>query len=306
MTKLPLPIVLSRPHGGLGVPQEIIDKLAIDEIALYNECDLWVDKLFDFNHKDLEPMSPSTYGPGILAAISMPIARGLIDVNRPLRMLGEPDGPVKTRTSYGEQIYHEPLSDEMNQQLVETYWQDYHNCINTALTDNHGNVELFIDCHNMAQHGPTKYRDAGKPRPLICITNLGDADGNPRPEHGWTFASREFSKKAVETAWELFEDMDLLEPTSSTPPPVALLNQPFWGSYVVVEHFSPEKQRDNYEDHGIKPPKCIMIEVNRGLYVGNQTQSTTIEEPNEERISQIRHRLFQWAIELLKFDNDPS
>ena len=308
MNKSPYPIILSRPHGGLGVPPEIEGLLAINDISLYNECDLWIDQLFDFSHSDLYKKNGSvenpsqTSGEGVLASVSMPIARGLIDVNRPLRMLGEPDGPVKTRTSYGEQIYHIPLSDEQNQLLIARYWQAYHTKIENALEQNFGDVKLFIDCHNMAQYGPTKYRDAGKPRPLICIANLGDSNGEARPEYGWTFTTQEFAQKAVDIAWELFEDMVLLETNKNEPPPpVALLNQPFGGSYVVIEHLSPAKIAENYTPRNVKPPAKIMIEVNRGLYVGNQTRATSIAPPNEERISEIRKRLFIWAKRLLDF-----
>lgn len=299
-TNTPIPVVLSRPHGGLEVPDEIKDNLAIDEISLYNECDLWVDQLFDFEHPGIADLVPHGHNTGTLATISMPIARGLIDVNRPTASLGKPDGPVKTRTSYGEQIYHEPLSDELNQHLLNRYWQQYHDQIHAALMENLGKVKLFIDCHNMAQLGPSKYHDAGKPRPLICITNLGDASGDPRPEYGWTFSSKEFANRAVEIATDLFGDMTLLEPVGETPPPVALLNQPFWGSYVVAKHFSPDQQAELYTSKGIKPPTCVMIEVNRGLYVGNQTKATHITPPNEARIDEIRRRLYQWTLSLLE------
>ena len=300
MNNNPLPIILSRPHGGLGVPPEVMDLLAIDDISLYNECDLWVDDTFDFSHESLAPLVPDGHSLGVLDAITMPIARGLIDVNRPLRSLGMPDGPVKTTTSYGEQIYHEPLSESLQDQLVQRYWQAYHNQVTEAIERHKGTCKLFLDCHNMAQLGPTKYRDAGKPRPLVCITNLGDAAGEPRPEYGWTFVDKSFAQKAVAIAEELFSDMKLLEPIDDEPPPVALLNQPFWGSYVVVHHFNPDRVAQEYTQQSITPPTCLMIEVNRGLYVGNQTKATSIAPPNQERIGEIRSRLYQWATRLLE------
>lgn len=306
----PLPIILSRPHGGLGIPEEVQDRLAIDKIAIYNECDLWIDKLFDFGHPDLASIVPPGFAPNVLETISMPIARGLIDVNRPIRSLGKPDGPVKTRTSYGEQIYTEPLTDELNQQLIERYWCKFHNGIRDALSKHKDDVKLFIDCHNMAQYGPTKYLDAGQPRPLVCITNLGDADGVARPEYGWTFTPPKFAQKAVQIAWELFEDLELLEPEpGAPPPPVALLNQPFWGSYIIAEHFGPgtNSQNDNKMSYtSPSSPTCVMIEVNRGLFVGNQTKATKIAPPNEERISEIRKRLFLWSLRLLELIDSNS
>ncbi|MEM7128812.1 MAG: N-formylglutamate amidohydrolase [Chloroflexota bacterium] len=299
----PLPIILSRPHGGLSIPVEIQDRLAIDETALYNDCDLWIDKLFDFDNPDLEPYVPKPFTKGVLATVSMPIARALIDANRPLSMLGKPDGPVKTQTSYGEPIYSQPLAEDLQEKLIDGYWKIYHQQLEDALEAHHGNVELVIDCHNMAQHGPSAYKDPGSPRPLICIGTLADKDGNPRPDRGWSFCSREAAFETVALAEKLFGDMDLLEPNPSGPTPVAALNQPYAGSYVIMQHLDPDKQKRNYVDRGVKPPATIMVEVNRGLFVGDQDAHTVIANPNEECISAIRQRLYQWAIGLLDIFN---
>lgn len=296
----PLPIILSRPHGGLDTPPEIVDCLAIDQLALYNDCDLWIDQLFDFGHDDLADLVPAQCTPGVLATESMPIARALIDVNRPLERLGTPDGPVKTRTSYGAPIYTEPLSDDMQQRLLDRYWWSYHNAIDSALQEHAGQAKLFIDCHNMAQHGPSAYPDAGQARPLICIANLGDAQGEPRPDFEWTLCSSEFALKAAEIADELFGDMELLEPEPGLTVPTVLLNSPFGGSYVAAHHLNPQRAQQMVESTGYKPPTAIMVEVNRGLLVGDQTAATAMTPPNEERIRIIRRKLYQWAVRLVE------
>ena len=152
----------------------------------------------------------------------------------------------------------------------------------------------------MAQHGPSAYEDAGSPRPLICIANLGDKEGNPRPEWGWSFCSKEAAFQAVDLAEKLFSDMELVEPANNGPTTVALLNQPFGGSFVLIQHFSPEKRQQNYIDKGVEPPAHIMIEVNRGLFVGDQSGTTEIMPPDSERINEIRQRLYQWTVGLLE------
>jgi N-formylglutamate amidohydrolase len=229
----------------------------------------------------------------------MPIARALIDVNRPLERLGTPDGPVKTRTSYGAAIYKEPLTQEMQQHLVDKYWRVYHNAVHDALEDHAGEVKLFIDCHNMAQHGPSAYPDAGQARPLICIANLGDTQGEPRPDFEWTLCSAEFAQKAAEIAEELFGDMELLEPELGLTVPTVLLNSPFGGSYIAAHHLNPQRSQQMAESTGHQPPTAIMIEVNRGLLVGDQTAGTAITPPNAERIRIIRRKLYQWAVRLM-------
>lgn len=299
MNKKPLPVVLSCPHGGLSVPVEIQDLIIINNRALYNDCDLYIDRLFDFHCVHLGSHVPEDHDLGVLASVTMPIARALIDVNRPLKMLGNPDGPIKTQTSYGQPIYRTPLSEVMQSLLVERYWQTYHRQVEEALLTHRGELKLVIDCHNMAQHGPTAYRDAGQRRPLICVATLADQAGNPRPEYGWSFCDRDAAFAALRLAEELFSDMDLLHPNPEGPAPVALLNQPFSGSYVLMHHLNPKKQRENFMEKGIKVPAHIMIEVNRGLFVGDQSAATAIGEPNEERIRAVRQRLYQWTLGLL-------
>ncbi len=295
----PLPIILSRPHGGLAVPPEVETKLAIDQVDLYNDCDLWVDDHSNFQHDDLIPCTPTGYSPGILHQASMPIARALIDVNRPLEWLGKPDGPVKSRTSYGRTIYKEPLCKKTERLLLDRYWWPYHHEIDRALKEHASEVKLFIDCHNMAQHGPTAYRDAGNARPLICITNMGDHNGEIKPERGWTTCTPEFARAAAQIAERLFSDLTLLNPEKGKHVPVASLNWPFGGNFVIAHHLRPALAEHYKRETSASPPTSIMIEVNRGLFVGDQTAETRIQPPNQERIKMIRQRLYQWASELV-------
>lgn len=297
-----LPVIISRPHGGLEVPHEVQKNLAIEQISLYNDCDLWLDQLYDFAPSTLG--APSTLesidARGVLADFSMPIARALIDVNRPLEWLGKPDGPIKSQTSYGETIYQEPLTAEMTQLLLDKYWWPYHNKMDAALHAHANEIQLLVDGHNMAQYGPSAYRDAGIERPLICIANMGDEQGEIKPERGWTMCPGWFARKAVKIAAELFADMELLEPKLGATVPVALLNSPFGGSFVLSRHLNPEQKKSFEETYKRPIPFGIMIEVNRGLYVGNQHAHTEMDEPNYERIAEIRLRLYEWIIQILE------
>lgn len=297
MTIQPLPVLLSLPHGGLEAPSEVKDNLAITQRDLYNDCDLWVDALYDFSQ--VKPNGQNECAP-ILAATSTPIARALVDVNRPLSAMGHPDGPVKSQTSYGKTIYRSPLSEALQQQLVARYWQSYHDALSQALYEHAGQVKILIDCHNMAQHGPSAYADAGKTRPLICIANLGDAAGEVKPEYGWTHCPPGFARKAVEIAADLFADLPLLEPEIGKAAPVALLNSPFGRSYILTHHLNPEAAATFQRETGHRAPLGIMIEVNRGLLVGDQSDGTAMAPPNLERICAIRQRLYQWTVRLLE------
>lgn len=281
-----LPIVQSIPHAGLSVPLSVADSLAIDDVTIYNECDLWNDQIFDFTHPAL--------GGQPLAVVDMPIARVLIDANRPPDSLDNPDGAVKSHTSYGDPIYTPALSRQAQTRLLETEWQPFHTELDRALTGHAGDVRLFLDCHNMAQHGPSAYSDPGKVRPLICIANFGDANGEAVAANGPLTARAAFVRRAAEIASELFADMELLEPDSQHPAPVVSLNQPFVGGYILRHYCDAAYQQTIGGRYA-----GLMVEINRGLFVGDQQTRTPVQPPNQARIAAVRLRLYRWVQAIL-------
>ena len=130
----------------------------------------------------------------------------------------------------------------------------------------------------------------GRPRPLICLANFGDERGEIRPTIGWTSCPPALLRAAGEIAGELFSDLALLEPTANVLPTVAL-NQPFHGGYILARYAQPNQAQATAPG--------IMIEINRGLFVGNQQTDTPIQPPNHERISAIRQRLYAWAMRVV-------
>lgn len=286
----PLPFVQSIPHAGLDRPPELDGRLLLDDVAVYNECDLWADKLFDFAHPDLE----ADGGRGTLAVVTTGIARAIVDVNREPDDLDNPDGVVKAQTSYGVANYAAPLAALEKQALVERYWSDYHSQLRVALRAHSGAARLLLDCHTMAQIGPNTYQYAGKPRPLVCLANLGGRDGETKNSGASISLPPQTLRRAGAIATELFADMSLLEPAGSTPPVVAL-NYPFAGGYIVRRYAVEPGASWNDEAPAIYG---LMVEINRGLYVGNQSATTPVQTPNEDRIAAIRFRLYRWANEL--------
>ena len=293
MTAIPLPIILSIPHGGLATPPDLSASLAIDATTIYNECDLWADQLYNFSHKDLETFVHSTYTNGVLATVTMPIARVLIDANRNPEDLNNPDGPVKTQTSYGQPIYKAELGEVEQRQLLVSHWQPYHQALETALHRYGKQAKLFLDAHNMAQHGPAAYDFPGAARPLLCLANFGDTRGEADSPLGRTSCSPMLLRKAAAIAEELFADMTLLEPTPNESVPVVALNWPFNGGYIL-RRYSPAMANQ-------PALPGIMIEINRGLFVGDQKTDTPVHPPNLDRIAQVRQRLYQWAVRVVEF-----
>jgi N-formylglutamate deformylase len=266
----------------MAVPDEVLGRLQIDATAIYNEADLWIDDLFDF----------SGLG-GVLAKVTMPIARVLVDANRAPEDLTDPDGPVKSHTSYGEQIYSAPLSTHEQRALRDRYWQSFHTELAAAIRLNAPTCRLMVDCHNMAQFGPAAYADPGAARPLICLANLGDERGEPA-KHGFVTCPPALLRAAGELAVSVFGDMNLLEP-SAPPPPVVQLNSPFPGGWIL-RHY-----RDLATELGRGRPAfpIIMVEVNRGLIVGRQHPRTPIAAAPHVRLADIRQRLARWTVGVL-------
>jgi len=293
----PLPVILSCPHAGMDVPHQVRDRLIVSSRDLSNDSDLWADDHYNFDHEDLLPFVPQGYAPGTLANITMPISRALIDVNRYPHDLDNPDGPVKSRTSYGKSLYAGSLDKELQFRLLEQYWWGYHQALNHALQLHAGRAKLLLDCHSMAQVGPSAYSDPGTPRPLICLSNMGDEQGCSLAEVKRTSCEPWLIRAAAEIAMELFEDMQLLEPIANVEVPVVAINRPFRGGYIIREYSQPGfvTGLPPYLT-GPFPPPAILIEVNRGLFIGNQSADREIGPANQERIAEIRRRLYIWAV----------
>lgn len=288
----PLPIIQSNPHAGLAVPPEIQGMLQVDSRDLYNDADLWADLHFDFSAPGLDPAAPGGNGRGVLTTVTMPIARALIDVNRSGDDLGNPDGPVKTETSYGRAIYAEPPTDDLRRELLARYFNPFHAALGRAVAAHGEQMKLFLDCHNMAQHSPSAYAYAGQARPFICLANFGDENGEPRKNPGFTSCSPAFLRESAAIAARIFGDLELLEPASDESTPVVKMNWPFHGGMILRNYCAGE--------YGLDPqtrPPAIMVEINRGLFVGNQSADTPEAPPNMERVAAVRTRLYQWAVE---------
>lgn len=285
MVEQPLPIIQSCPHAGLDAPPEVAGRLAVSATDIYNDADLWVGLHYDFSHPDVG-------GSGSLAFVSTPIARMLVDVNRKPEEMGHWDGPVKEKSSYKRPIYRTPLEPWLRQALFDRYWQPYHMALAAACTAHAGEALLLLDCHTMAQHSPDGYSRAGAARPLICLANLGDHTGEAGQEP--VSCPPALLRAAGEMAAEIFAGLELLEPRAGEPPPpVVALNSPFPGGYILRRYGG----RFGAPAGAAGPPglPAIMVEVNRGLIVGDQTADTPPAPPNEERVAELRRRLHRWA-----------
>ncbi len=268
--KLPLAIIL--PHGGLAVPPELTDRVALTPEQIFNEADAYVDEIFDFRDR-------------VQHWLNFPYARGILDVNRPddaalHHRLG--DGAVKGQTSYGVPVFHEGLAPDVDMVngLIAAYWRPWHEQL-AAIVDDTA-VKLVVDCHSMAAVGPSAYDDPESLRPRVSVSNLGDENGEPRAN--WAHISAP-PAAARFLGWRLGKLLADIPDLTATGAPYAI-NQPYlggWGMRIYGGTYKP----------------WLMIELSRALYIGRQTSDSPIVPPDAALLRQLRERIWLAIVDVL-------
>lgn len=228
----PIPIILSIPHCGSLIPDDLRDAYRAEKIRFIDDTDWFVDRLYSF--------APQM-GITVLAAA---ISRWVIDLNR--HPSGKPlysDGRVITGLCPTTDFNGDPLYADQRKAVdpaevhsrIETYYEPYHREI-TRLMDAHverfGKVLLW-ECHSIRRFVPTIHRERF---PDLIV---GDADG--------TSASLGISEVALHT----------LEASGY----LVSHNHPFKGGWITRHYANPGAQRhvvqlemakDNYMDDSEK------------------------------------------------------
>ncbi len=156
-----LPVLLSIPHSGMHVPEQVKDRVCLTKSDLFEDVDAYTREIYDLGSKVVE-------------VIGTEIARAIVDPGRSPADLppDNPDGVVKTLTCYGKPIYHKGL--ELDKKLIgvllRRYYQPYHRRIREAVRRT--GLALALDCHSMAAVGPVISPDTGQKRPMICLGNV--------------------------------------------------------------------------------------------------------------------------------------
>jgi N-formylglutamate amidohydrolase len=158
----PLPLLISLPHAGTGVPPEV------EHLNLLTPAQIIADG--DGGAKAVY----SRLRDHVRHFVTTRIARAYVDLNRGEEDI-RTDGVVKTHTCWGESIYSAPPTPEQVLTLIQEYHQPYHRRLEALAGQG---VILGIDCHTMAETGPPMGPDTGKRRPHVC---LGDAFGTSCP-----------------------------------------------------------------------------------------------------------------------------
>jgi formiminoglutamase len=152
-----LPLLVSVPHAGLRVPDEVDQLCVLSEQEIVEDGDGGAAEIYDLQSV-------------VRRLVTTDVARAIVDVNRPEGDRGA-DGVVKTHTIWSVPVYSEPLSAELVERLLELYHRPYHRQLTAGASEG---VILGVDCHTMAAKGPPIGPGAGIERPHVCLSN---ADG---------------------------------------------------------------------------------------------------------------------------------
>jgi len=226
-----LPFLISVPHGGTDAVDSVRSRLLLSDQDLSYYSDPLTRTIFGFENR-------------VAAYIDTPISRMIVDLNRPPLPvpLHDPDGIIKTKTFDNLDIYRPGKVPDMHliHRMVLSHYFPYHQKIDEYLDQSE--IKIAFDCHSMLPTGSENQKDAGQRRPLICLGNNGDCQGD---EKEGTLAT--CKKEWLHLLAECFRDEFPFEDAVS-------FNKPFSGGFISNAHFWR------------KGTPWIQIEINRNLY----------------------------------------
>jgi formiminoglutamase len=259
------PILVSIPHGGWRVAPELEEIWALSEKDAFFDGDPFTSRIYDFSDR-------------VSAQLVMEYYRAVIDLNRAPDDIApkNPDGVVKSHTCYNVEVYRPGcLPDEAQKQtLLDRYYYPYHRTLARALRRD--DVRMGVDCHSMAAVSPPIESDAGTARPLICLGNLGDAQGELTepfnrvtcPPEMILFVADEFSRVFAH------EDVEIEVPMIASP------NIPFSGGYITRQM-----------GDGTTP--FLQIEMSRALYLSKAFFDEQTLEMDERRLKDLNAKVWR-------------
>ncbi len=260
------PILVSIPHGGWKVAPQIEEIWALTKKDAFHDGDPLTSRIYDFSDR-------------VAVQMVMEYYRAVIDLNRPPDDIApkNPDGVVKSHTCYGVEVYKpDCLPDEdLKKILLDQYYFPYHRSLAEAIARD--DVRMGVDCHSMAAVSPPIESDAGTPRPLICLGNLGDARG----EICEPFNRVTCPPEMIRFVKDEFEKVFAHEDVEVEVPATASANVPFSGGYIT-------------RTIGEGETPFFQIEMSRALYINGSTFDEETLHVDEGRIEDLNKKI--WVV----------
>ena len=259
-----LPFIVSIPHGGLTVPPEVADRCALTDEEIFDESDAYSLELYGVS--DI-----------VLGEVTQEVARAIVDLNRPPEELPPEaeDGAVKALTSFNRPVWRPDATPDRDLQktLLERHYHSYHRELGALLEAHRGEVRLLIDCHTMSSVGPPAAMDAGEPRPLICLGNLGSEEG-AAGRSGRTSLPEPLILRLRDIMAEVFSS----DPVAAGDEELIALNRPFVGGHIT----------SHYSSKGFR---VVQIELSKALYLDDRWFDAGEGAIDEGRLMEINAKL---------------
>lgn len=152
-----LPFIISLPHSGLTVPDEIKPIFLLNEQQIIEDSDEGASRIYA-----LEAC--------VEVFLSTHVPRAVIDLNRPPDDFSM-DGVIKTHTCQMVPVYQKQPDAATITSLLENYYYPYHQAL-TRYAETHKNrCILALDCHTMLAVSPPVDKQPGIKRPRVCLSN---------------------------------------------------------------------------------------------------------------------------------------
>lgn len=192
-----LPFLISVPHAGLSIPNEIKSIVTLTPAQIRDDSDDQAAQIYSV--KDV-----------VADYISTPVARAIVDLNRQPDDFST-DGVIKTHTCQMKPVYSIPPDNQMIKKLLDLYYYPYHHRLRQLVQSKEKKIIMGLDCHTMQGTSPKISPRPGTPRPYVCLSNAGYTC----PQH-WIQLMAECFK-------EYFG-------------PSVTINDPFKGGYITRTH----------------------------------------------------------------------
>lgn len=154
----PRPLLVSIPHAGLEIPEEVASVVALSQQELLGYTDLYTDQIFNIDNVHL---------------LTNPISRVIVDVNRAPDDISREyeqaaEGVIVHTTWDGRSVYQKEPSQDIADTLIRKYHDSYHEQIDKLMPE----VQFLIDGHSYLPVGPKLKPDSGIERPDINLGNM--------------------------------------------------------------------------------------------------------------------------------------
>ncbi|MCP3913954.1 MAG: N-formylglutamate amidohydrolase [bacterium] len=259
------PLLISIPHGGWRVAEEVQHIWNLSDRDAFHDGDPCTSLIYDFSDR-------------VSCQLVMEYYRAVVDLNRAPDDIApaNKDGVVKSHTCYDVEVYKPGcLPDEgLKQLLLDKYYHPYHRRMAESLK--RADVKMGVDCHSMAAVSPPIEADAGTPRPLICVGNLGGADGEVAPPFNRITCSAELIRFMADEFANVLQHEDV----EIEVPALATANVPFSGGRIT-------------QDMGGAGIPFVQIEMSRALYLSKAHFDESTLEVDGARIRDLNAKVWR-------------